>query len=173
VTTKMNMDVKDNQTAKKYKRLTAFAFRGSDNGIDIKIIGCLEIRPAPSQPAYSKGIVTINDNAYSVFDLQALAGLKPKTISDDSCIVLLDPDEFYMNFSRAIIVDDVAEMISIADMDMDGLPVDSIFGCRWQCRPENPAPDFPIIPNEPNRYDNSDQPEYIDCVEKKYAVGRM
>ena len=151
-------------------RLMAFAFHGTENGIEIKIIGCMEVRPAPRQPVYSKGIVLFEDKVFSVFDLQALAGLKPKTITPDSCIVLLDPNESYTDFSRAIIVDDVSEMLRIAEKDMDGLPVDTLFGCRWRSQPENPAPDFPDISKKPV---SSDQQEGKQYSARKYAIGRI
>jgi chemotaxis signal transduction protein len=135
------MNASEDLPGESNRRLMAFAFRGSENGIDIKIIGRLKLRPAPRQPMYSKGIVLINDKAFSVFDLKALAGLKPKTISNESCIVLLDPDENFGDFCRAIIVDDVSEMLRIAKRDMEGLPVDTLFGGR----PKKTAPDFPFI----------------------------
>lgn len=142
-------------------RLTAFAFRGSEHGIDIKIVGCLEVRPAASQPVYSKGIVLVNNKAFSVFDLQALSGLKPKKISNESCIVLLDPDEHFMHFSRAIIVDDVSEMLRIAERDMEGLPMDTLFGNRWQSHSKKTAPDFPDMTNEPIKLN---QPELTQII---------
>ena len=127
------------------KRLTTFAFKKSENGIDIKIIGCLQVKSAPSQPFYSKGIVLLSGKVFSVFDLQALAGLKPKEITDESCIVLLDPDESFTNFSRAILVDDVSEMLKIAEQNMAGLPVDTLWGRHQQAQSENITPDFPDI----------------------------
>lgn len=151
-------------------RLMAFAFRGSEHGIDIKIIGCMEVRPAPRQPVYSKGIVLFDDKVFSVFDLQALAGLKPKTITPDSCIVLLDPNDSYTDFTRAIIVDDVSEMLRIAERGLDGLPVDTLFGRRWHSQPQNPAPDFPDIPKKSVV---SDQEEGRQYSARKYAIGRI
>ncbi len=151
-------------------RLMAFAFQGGESGFDIKIIGCMEVRPAPKQPVYSKGIVLFGDKVFSVFDLQALAGLKPKTITPESCIVLLDPNDSFTDFSRAIIVDDVSEMLKIAERSLDGLPVDSLFGCRWQCKPDNPTPDFPDIPEESVSCDRSEDSQYSA---RKYAIGRI
>jgi len=170
VVTEKAMDAENENTTNTIHRLMAFAFHGSEKGIDIKIIGCMEVRPAPKQPVYSKGIVLFEDKVFSVFDLQALAGLKPKTITPDSCIVLLDPNDSYTDFTRAIIVDDVSEMLRIAEKDMDGLPVDTLFGCRWRSQPENPAPDFPDISKEPV---SSDQEEGKQYSARKYAIGRI
>lgn len=130
------------------KRLTAFAFKRSNFGIDIKIIGCFKLKHAPSQPYYSKGIITLNHKAYSVFDLQTLSGLSPKPITEDSCIVLLDPNEDFTDFSRAIIVDNVSEMLRIAEQKMEGLPVAALFGRSDGAEiPKNAAPDFPDVNN--------------------------
>ena len=164
---KIKDEGKDGKSDNCNHRLTAFAFHATESGIDIKIIGCMEVRPAPSQPVYSKGIVLLNEKAFSVFDLQALAGLKPKTITPESCIVLLDPNDSFTDFSRAIIVDDVTEMLRIAERDMDGLPVDTLFGRRWHCQPKNPIPDFP---EEPPHDNTTEGKQYS---ERKYAIGRI
>ena len=130
-------------------RLTSFAFKKNQNGIDIKIVGCLEVKSAPSQPYYSKGIVTINHKVFSVFDLQALSGLKPKNITEESCIVLLDPNESFTDFSRAIIVDDVSEMLRIAERNMEGLPIETLFGHAAPIPLNGQIPDFPELSNDP------------------------
>lgn len=166
--------VKDSGNEKNRKttnhRIMAFAFHGSENGIDIKIIGCMDVRSAPRQPVYCKGTVLFEDKIFSVFDLQALAGLKPKTITQDSCIVLLDPNETYTDFSRAILVDDVSEMLRIAERQLEGLPIDSIFGRRWHSQPKNPKPDFPDISQDTEYEDRSEGKLFSD---RKYAIGRL
>ena len=63
-----NDHISDNTKEQSNHRLTAFAFHGTENGIDIKIIGCLEVRGAPSQPVYSKGLVQICGKVFSIFE---------------------------------------------------------------------------------------------------------
>ena len=171
MTTEKSMETGNDHTNEiTIHKLMAFAFNCSEKGIDIKIIGCMDVRAVPRQPVYSKGIVMFSDKVFSVFDLQALAGLKPKTITPDSCIVLLDPNETFTDFSRAIIVDDVTEMLKIAEKDLEGLPVDSLFGCRWRSQPKNPSPDFPDITEKPVRSNQNEGREYSA---RKYAIGRI
>lgn len=130
------------------KRITAFAFKKHDDGVDIKIIGCFQIKQAPNQPFYSKGIITVQGRPFSVFDLQALAGMKAKKVSAESCIILFDSDDDYNFFSRAIIVDDVTEMLSIADRSMTGMGIENLFGSQLQVIREATSPDFPEITDQ-------------------------
>lgn len=127
------------------RRITAFAFSKHGDGVEIKIIGCFQIKQAPNQPFYSKGIITVQGRPFSVFDLQALAGLKAKKVTAESCIILFDCDDDYDFFSRAIIVDDVTEMLSIADRSMTGVGVENLFGSQLRMSGKVASPDFPEI----------------------------
>lgn len=129
-------------------RVTVFAFKKNTTGVDIKIIGCFQIKLAPNQPFYSRGIITVQGRPFSVFDLQALAGLKPKAVTDESCIVLLDSDEGYNLFSRAIIVDNVTEMLNIADRNMAGAGVENLFGNQLNAVNSGSSPGSPEIEKE-------------------------
>lgn len=129
-------------------RITAFAFKKHGDGIEIKIIGCFRIKQAPNQPFYSKGIITVQGRPFSVFDLQALAGLKAKKVTAESCIVLFDSDDEFNYFSRAIIVDDVTEMLSIADRSMAGVGIEHLFGSQLQAVRKAVSPDFPEITDQ-------------------------
>lgn len=127
------------------RRITAFAFTKHGDGVEIKIIGCFQIKQAPNQPFYSKGIITVQGRPFSVFDLQALAGLKAKKVTAESCIILLDCDDDLNSFSRAIIVDDVTEMLSIADRSMADVGIENLFGSQLQMSEKAASPDFPEI----------------------------
>lgn len=131
--------------ASENRRITAFAFSKHEGGVEINIIGCFQIKQAPSQPFYSKGIITVDGRPFSVFDLQALAGMKAKKVTSESCIVLLDCNDEFNFFSRAIIVDDVTEMLSIADHSMTGVGIENLFGSQLQISGKDASPDFPEI----------------------------
>lgn len=147
-----NRECKDRQG----DRITVFAFKKNDTGVDIKIIGCFRIKLAPNQPFYSKGIITVQGRPFSVFDLQALAGLKPKTVTDESCIVLMDSNEGCNSFSRAIIVDNVTEMLNIADRNMAGAGMENIFSSQLDAVKVPASPDFPDL--EKQQPNTKDQP---------------
>lgn len=131
--------------ASENKRITAFAFSKHGDGVEIKIIGCFHIKQAPSQPFYSKGIITVDGRPFLVFDLQALAGMKAKIVTSESCIILLDCDDEFNFFSKAIIVDDVTELLSIADHSMTGVCIENLFGSQLQMSRKGASPDFPEI----------------------------
>ena len=148
-------DSNGEEGGREIKRLTAFALKRNEEGVDIKIIGCFGIKSAPSQPFYSKGVIVVGGRSFSVFDLQSLAGLSPKTLTEESCIVLLDFDHEHNHFSRAIVVDDVTEMLSIADQNMSGPKVENLFGCQLDRGAKAASPIFPGI-----------EPERGECVAK-------
>lgn len=141
-------DSNGEEGGREIKRLTAFALKRNEEGVDIRIIGCFGIKSAPCQPFYSKGIIVVDGRSFSVFDLQSLAGLSPKILTDESCIVLLDFDDEHSYFSRAIVVDDVTEMLSIANQKMAGLKVENLFGCQLDRGAKALSPIFPEIESE-------------------------
>ena len=148
--TKGRSECNNNSECKKRKgdRITTFAFKRNNAGVEIRIIGCFRIKLAPNQPFYSRGIITVQGRPFPVFDLQVLAGLKPKKLTDESCIVLLDSNEGFDSFSRAIIVDNVTEMLNIADRNMAGAGVENLFGTQLRSVKVAASPDFPDVGEE-------------------------
>lgn len=171
VVRKKNMEESSQCAEVKNRRLTTFAFKAGENGIDIKIIGCLKVKTAPSQPFYSKGTILFDGNVFSVFDMQALAGLRPKRITDESCVVLVNSDDCDGGFNRAIIVDDVAEMLRIAEHNMEGLAIGSLFG-RGVKLSSNISPDFPDVHKGANCGRDAIDADANEVVSKNYVFQR-
>lgn len=171
VVRKKNIEGSSQSADIKNRRLTTFAFKAGENGIDIKIIGCLKIKSAPSQPIYSKGTILFDGKVFSVFDMQALAGLRPKRITDESCVVLVNSEDCDGDFNRAILVDDVAEMLRIAEHNMEGLAIGSLFGKSLKLS-SNISPDFPDVHKGANCGKDAVNAEVDEVVSKNYAFQR-
>ncbi len=99
------------------RRFTTFALVRNNDSINVKIIGCFHLEQAPDKHPHIVGTIRIQDMSYPVIDEQIVAGMEPKTITKDSCIVLLNADESLSSFGTAVIVDDVTEVLSMAGGD--------------------------------------------------------
>ena len=96
-------------------------------GMEIKfvteIIGMQHITEVPDLPAYVKGIINLRGKIIPVIDVRMKFKKDPMEYNDRTCIVVVD----IMNVSVGLIVDKVAEVISISD-DSIVLPPDSKTG---------------------------------------------
>lgn len=77
-------------------------------------------------------------------------------MTDESCIILMDPNEGCNSFSRAIIVDNVTEMLNIADRNMAGAGMENIFSSQLDAVKVAASPDFPDL--EKQQPNTKDQP---------------
>ena len=113
-TTVEEMEQEDTQ---KGKYLT-FSLGSEDYGLEIKyvteIIGIQEITVVPELPDYLKGIINLRGNIIPVMDVR-LRFKKPSiAYNDRTCVIVVD----IKGISVGLIVDAVAEVISIQDEDV-------------------------------------------------------
>lgn len=96
-------------------------------GMEIKyvteIIGMQHITVVPDLPEYVKGIINLRGKIIPVIDVRMKFNKESIEYNDRTCIIVVD----IMNISVGLIVDKVAEVISIADEDIV-LPPDSKTG---------------------------------------------
>jgi purine-binding chemotaxis protein CheW len=102
------------EDTQKGKYLT-FAVGKEHYGIEIKfvteIIGIQEITSIPELPAYIKGIINLRGKIIPVMDVRLKFKKDAIEYNDRTCIVVVD----IKNISIGLIVDKVAEVISIED----------------------------------------------------------
>lgn len=95
-----------------------FLLGGDSYGIDIKlvteIIGIQAITEVPELPAHIKGIINLRGRIIPVMDVRLRFKKSPRPYSDRTCIVVVDIQEM----SIGLIVDSVAEVLSIAEQDI-------------------------------------------------------
>lgn len=103
----------------KGKFLTFFVGR-EEYAIEIKyvteIIGGIQtITEVPEVPDYIRGIINLRGKIIPVMDVNMRFKKEPKPYGDRTCITVIDIDEL----SVGLIVDDVAEVLSIPEENID------------------------------------------------------
>ncbi len=99
--------------------LTAFAFKERHYGLEISIVGCTELVPAPNLPECIVGVIYLDRKAIPVIDLKKKFGVGMTTISDTACILLAEDKENDRAFSIGVIVGDISDVLTVASEKMD------------------------------------------------------
>lgn len=109
------------EDTQKGKFLT-FAVGKEDYGIEIKnvieIIGIQEITGVPELPPYVKGIINLRGKIIPVMDVRLKFKKEPIEYNDRTCIIVIE----IMSLSIGLIVDNVAEVLSIDDENIVSPP---------------------------------------------------
>lgn len=96
-------------------RFLTFSLENQVFGIEIKyvteIIGIQPITEVPEVPAYVKGIINLRGKIIPVIDVRVKFKKEPVEYNDRTCIIVVD----IQNLSVGLIVDNVAEVTTIAD----------------------------------------------------------
>lgn len=99
-------------------RFLTFSLGKESYGIEIKyvieIIGIQSITEIPELPEYVRGIINLRGKIIPVLDVRLRFKKEPKEYNDRTCVIVVDLDEV----SIGLIVDSVAEVITIAEEDM-------------------------------------------------------
>lgn len=99
-------------------RFLTFLLGKESYGIDIKyvieIIGIQAITQIPELPEYVRGIINLRGKIIPVMDVRLKFKKEPKEYNDRTCVIVVDIN----NISIGLIVDSVAEVITIAEVDM-------------------------------------------------------
>lgn len=99
-------------------RFLTFSLGKESYGIDIKyvieIIGIQTITRIPELPEYIKGVINLRGQIIPVLDVRLKFKKEPKEYSDRTCIIVVDYNDIFIG----LIVDKVAEVITISEVDM-------------------------------------------------------
>jgi purine-binding chemotaxis protein CheW len=99
-------------------RYLTFIIGNECYGIDIKyiteIIGIQAITEIPEMPEYVKGIINLRGKIIPVIDVRLRFKKEPKDYDDRTCVVVVD----FQDLSIGLIVDQVAEVITIPEQDI-------------------------------------------------------
>lgn len=99
-------------------RYLTFLIGNECYGIEIKyvteIIGIQAITEIPELPEYIKGIINLRGKIIPVLDVRLRFRKETKEYNDRTCVVVVDVKEF----SIGLIVDSVAEVLSIPEQDI-------------------------------------------------------
>lgn len=99
-------------------RFLTFALGKEIYGIEIKhvteIIGIQAITELPELPEYIKGIINLRGKIIPVMDVRLRFKKEPRDYNDRTCIIVVD----IQDLSIGLIVDSVAEVLSIGEQDI-------------------------------------------------------
>lgn len=99
-------------------RFLTFSLGKESYGIDIKyvieIIGIQSITEIPELPEYVRGIINLRGKIIPVLDVRLRFRKEPKEYNDRTCVIVVD----IKNVSIGLIVDSVAEVVTISEEDM-------------------------------------------------------
>lgn len=99
-------------------RFLTFMLDKETYGIEIRfvteIIGIQAITEIPELPDYLKGIINLRGKIIPVMDVRLRFRKEPAEYNDRTCIIVID----IRNISIGLIVDSVAEVITIPDQDI-------------------------------------------------------
>ena len=99
-------------------RFLTYSLGKESYGIEIKyvieIIGIQSITEIPELPEYVRGIINLRGKIIPVLDVRLRFNKEPKEYNDRTCVIVVDIDEV----SIGLIVDRVAEVITIQEVDM-------------------------------------------------------
>jgi len=103
-------------------RVLTFSLDKESYGIDIKyvieIIGMQSITKIPELPDYIKGVINLRGKIIPVIDVRLKFKKEGKEYNDRTCIIVVDIN----GISIGLIVDSVAEVITIPDEDLADPP---------------------------------------------------
>jgi purine-binding chemotaxis protein CheW len=99
-------------------RFLTFSLGRESYGIDIKyvieIIGIQSITTIPELPEYVKGIINLRGKIIPVIDVRLRFKKEANEYNDRTCVIVVDIN----HISVGLIVDSVAEVITISEEDM-------------------------------------------------------
>ena len=121
------------QIAGKY---LTFRLANEEFGIEIhkvnEIIGLLPVTKLPLTPPYVRGVVNLRNKVIPTIDLRAKFEMEAVADTEKSCIVVVEVDSSDHKISLGVVVDEVAEVISMGAHQVDVTPdFGGIFDMRY------------------------------------------
>ncbi len=87
-----------------------------------EIMGIQDITDVPQTPPYVKGVINLRGKVIPVVDLRIKFGLAPEEYTPRTCIIVVRTQQDGDDLMIGIIVDGVAEVLTLADSDIEDTP---------------------------------------------------
>ena len=87
-----------------------------------EIIGLIDIVSIPKAPVFMKGIVNLRGKVIPIIDLRLKFGMEEREYDDQTCIIIVEITFSGEKKFVGIIVDRVAEVVSILDSEIEPPP---------------------------------------------------
>lgn len=103
-----------------------FRLAGEEFGLPImkvqEIIGLMPVTRVPRLPAYVRGVINLRGRIHPTVDLRLKFGLPATADTERTCIIVVEVATERGQVNMGVIVDEVAEVLDIADAEIDGTP---------------------------------------------------
>lgn len=109
-----------------------FHLAGEDYAISIltvrEILGYETVTRVPNTPAFIRGVINLRGRVVPVIDLGARLGLPDTSLTNRTCIIIVDVELDGETLPMGLICDDVSEVLDLSPNDIEsppgfGLPV--------------------------------------------------
>jgi purine-binding chemotaxis protein CheW len=87
-----------------------------------EIMGLQDITHVPQTPLFVKGVINLRGKVIPVVDLRLKFGLEPEAYSQRTCIIVITTQQDEEDLLIGIIVDGVAEVLTLNEADIDDTP---------------------------------------------------
>ena len=111
----------DTQTATiaKAGKYLSFMMAGEEYGVEIlkvqEINGIIDVTRVPRTPEYVRGVINLRGRVIPVIDMRAKFGIEKVEDTDKTCIIVMQLDCDGKNITMGVVVDDVSEVLNIAE----------------------------------------------------------
>jgi purine-binding chemotaxis protein CheW len=117
---------RDNGNIQLAGKYLTFRLENEEYGIQIhkvnEIIGLLPINKLPMVPAYVRGVINLRNRVIPTIDLRTKFGLERVSDTPKTCIVVVELSPQDRKIPLGVIVDEVAEVLSIGTDQVDSAP---------------------------------------------------
>ena len=121
-----NTPSRDSGIAHLAGKYLTFRLENEEYGIQIhkvnEIIGLLPINKLPMVPAYVRGVINLRNRVIPTIDLRTKFGLECVSDTPKTCIVVVEAGAEDRKIPLGVIVDEVAEVLSIGTDQVDSAP---------------------------------------------------
>lgn len=113
-------------TLEREGKYLTFALAQEEYGLEIlkvrEIIGYMDVTAIPQTPHYVKGVINLRGQVIPVVDLRAKFGMETATVTDQTCIIVVEIEQGQRTSSTGIVVDRVQEVLDIDGQNIEDAP---------------------------------------------------
>lgn len=104
--------------------LTAFTFEKRRDGVEITVVGCVELVPILDMKIQCvRGVIYLFRESIPVIDLQMKLGLGATKINGSACILLAEHKRKQRKYTVGILVADVSDVFAMASQNIEDIVI--------------------------------------------------
>ncbi len=111
---KNGLKMPERAQVKKTPRLATFVISHRPCGNNIRFIGHYRYGKVEYSEPDTNGTIFIQGDRFPIVDPQYVQGIGSRKLTEESCVVIIDPAESRCRFGKAVLVDNIWELIALA-----------------------------------------------------------